>query len=111
MSDSDSKASSRTLSLTTGGITLIGVLVSVGATVGFGLSGEWWVRVMAGVGTTVVLTLAVKLGTSSGRGPLAGLAHWIIGIDAAEDGNEDEDEKENDGGEADSGGDSANGRG
>lgn len=71
--------SSRTLSLTTGGITLLGVLLSVGVSVGFGVSGPWWVRVGAGLATTAVLILLVKLGTSAGRGPLARLARWTIG--------------------------------
>jgi hypothetical protein len=71
--------SSTTLSLTTGGITLLGVLLSVGVSVAFGIRGPWWVRVLAGLGTTAVLVIAVKLGTSSGRGPLARAANWIIG--------------------------------
>lgn len=71
--------SSRSLSLTTGGITLLGVLLSIGTTVGMGLSGQWWVRVLAGVGTTLLLAVVVKLGTRAGRGPLARLANWIIG--------------------------------
>lgn len=75
---------SRSLSLTTGGITLLGVLLSIGATVGFGVSGAWWVRVLAGAGTTVALTIVVKLGTSSGRGPIARLATWTIGAPKAE---------------------------
>ena len=75
------ESTSTTNSLTTGGITLLGVLVSVGATVGFGVSGDWWVRVLAGVGTTVLLTIGVKLGTASGRGPLARAARWVIGSD------------------------------
>jgi hypothetical protein len=70
---------SRTLSLTTGGITLLGVLLSVGVSVGFGVQGAWWVRVLAGVATTIALVLVVKLGTSAGRGPLARLARWTIG--------------------------------
>ncbi|HEX2180542.1 MAG TPA: hypothetical protein VHL54_13690 [Actinomycetota bacterium] len=72
---------SQSLSLTTGGITLLGVLLSVGATVGFGLKGEWWIRLLAGVGTTLALALVVKLGTKSGRGPVARLAMWVIGSD------------------------------
>ncbi len=71
--------SSRSLSLTTGGITVLGVLLSVGVTVGMGLGGAWWTRVLAGAATTLVLGVVVKLGTSSGRGPLARLATWIIG--------------------------------
>lgn len=72
-------STSRTITLTASGITLLGVLLSVGVTVAFGISGVWWVRVAAGVGTTVVLIVVVKLGTSSGRGPLARLAGWIVG--------------------------------
>lgn len=71
--------SSRSLNLTTGGITLLGVLLSIGITVGFGVNGPWWARVLAGVGVTALLIVVVKLGTSSGRGPLAGLANRIIG--------------------------------
>lgn len=74
-------SSSTSLSLTTGGITLLSVLLSVGATVGFGIKEEWWIRVLAGVGTTLVLAVGVKLGTRAGRGPLARLAGWMIGTD------------------------------
>ena len=73
--------SSTSLTLTTGGITLLGVLLSVGVSVGFGVTGPWWVRVLAGLGTTAVLMVAVKLWTASGRGPLARAANWIIGSD------------------------------
>jgi hypothetical protein len=71
--------SSTSITLTTGGITLLGVLLSVGVSVGFGVKGPWWIRVLAGVGTTVALVVIVKLGTASGRGPLARAANWIIG--------------------------------
>ena len=70
---------SKTVSLTTGGITLLGVLLSVGVTVGIGITAEWWVRVLAGLGTVAVLITIVKLGTAAGRGPLARLARWTIG--------------------------------
>ena len=69
----------RSLSLTTGGITLLGVLLSIGVTVGMGLDGAWWVRVLAGLGTTLALGVVVKLGSSAGRGPLARMANWMIG--------------------------------
>jgi hypothetical protein len=75
---SDSRTST-SLTLTTGGITLLGVLLSVGVTVGFGVSGPWWLRGLAGAGTTLALVVLVKLGTSSGRGPLARAANWVIG--------------------------------
>ena len=67
------------LTLTTGGITLLGVLLSIGVTVGLGISGTWWQRLLAGAATTVLLTAGVKLWTSAGRGPLARLANWVIG--------------------------------
>lgn len=73
------QSTSTTLTLTTGGITLLGVLLSVGVSVGFGIGGAWWVRVMAGLATTVVLILVVKFGTSAGQGPLAKIARWTIG--------------------------------
>jgi hypothetical protein len=73
------RSSSQTLTLTTGGITLLGVLLSIGVTVGLGVSGRWWERVAIGLATTVALIVVVKLGTSSGRGPLARFACWTIG--------------------------------
>jgi len=73
------ESSSTTLTLTTGGITLLGVLLSVGVSVGLGISGSWWIRGAAGLGTTLLLILVVKFGTSAGRGPLAKLARWTIG--------------------------------
>ncbi len=69
----------RSLSLTTGGLTLLGVLLSIGVTVGIGVSAEWYLRLLAGLGTTITLVVVVKLGTSSGRGPIARLANWVIG--------------------------------
>ncbi len=71
--------SSASLNLTTGGITLLGVLVSVGFTVGFGIKGEWWFRLLAGAGTTIALVVIVKVGTKSGTGSVARLANWVIG--------------------------------
>lgn len=69
----------RSLSLTTGGITLLGVMLSIGISVGFGIAGPWWVRLLAGAATTVLLALAVKFGTAAGHGPLARAANWMIG--------------------------------
>lgn len=76
--DADDRTS-RSLSLTTGGITLLGVVLSIGLTVAFGVGGQWWIKVIVGAGTTLTLALLVKLGTAAGRGPLARAANWIIG--------------------------------
>lgn len=75
MSDDRTRTS---LALTTGGITLLGVLAGVGVTVAFGIEAAWWVRVLAGLGTTAVLVAVVKVGSAAGRGPLARLANWVI---------------------------------
>jgi len=72
------------MSLTTGGITLLGVLLSIGVTVGMGLSASWWVRLGAGLATTLALAVVVKVGSAAGRGPLARLANWMIGGDDSE---------------------------
>ncbi len=84
-----SEKGGRSLSLTTGGITLLSVVLSIGTTVGFGVSGPWWVRVLAGVVTTLVLTLTIKFGTAAGRGPIARLAGWVIGAPGDDGGRED----------------------
>ena len=68
----------RRLTLQAAGITLFGVLLSIGITVGFGISAAWWVRVAAGVGTTVALAFGVwLLGTRTNV--LARAADWITG--------------------------------
>ncbi len=82
---SDDDRTSRSLNLTTGGLTLLGVMLSIGITVGIGISAAWWIRVIAGIATTAILIAVVKLGTSSGRGPVARLANWVIGVDSARD--------------------------
>jgi hypothetical protein len=71
--------SSEDITLTATGITLLGVLLSVGATVAFGIEGEWWVRLIAGAATSVLLVLLAAWSTSTGRGVVARLANWIIG--------------------------------
>ena len=68
----------QSLTLTTGGVTLLSVLLGIGVTVGLGVGGAWWVRLAAGVVTTVVLCVVVKLGSARGRGPLARLAKLVI---------------------------------
>ena len=63
-----------------GGITLLEVLLSIGVTAGMGLDAAWWVRVLVGAATTLVLSVIVKLASSAGRGPLAAVPHG--GLDA-----------------------------
>lgn len=76
---SPGRRSSRDLTLTATGITLLGVLLSVGVTVGFGLEAEWWIRLLAGAGTSILLALVAAWSTSTGRGVVARLATWVIG--------------------------------
>lgn len=76
---SQQERTQRSLSLTTGGLTLLGVILSIGFTVGFGVSGPAWLRVLCGLAAVVLLVAAVKVGTAAGRGPIARLANWVIG--------------------------------
>lgn len=61
------------------GVTLLGVIASIGISVGFGIGGPWWFRALVGAATAVVLAAVVKLGSGSRRGPLTRLANWMIG--------------------------------
>ena len=74
-----SERSPEDITLTATGITLLGVLLSVGVTVAFGISGQWWVRLPAGIATSFLLVLVAAWSTSTGRGVVARLANWIIG--------------------------------
>ena len=64
------------LSLETAGITLIGVIISIGLTVGFGLKTELWIRLIAGAATAGVLIVLVKLSASE-EAALRRAANWI----------------------------------
>jgi hypothetical protein len=77
----DQGRTDRSLSLTTGGLTLLGVILSIGFTVGFGVNGPLWLRLLSGLGSILLLVAIVKLGTAAGRGPIARLADWVIGAD------------------------------
>lgn len=77
----DEGRTERSLSLTTGGLTLLGVILSIGFTVFFGVSGPLLVRLLSALGAIVTLVAIVKLGTGAGRGPMARLADWVIGAD------------------------------
>lgn len=62
------------------GLTLIGVVLSISVTVGFGMPGPWWLRLGVAVATTAGLLLLIKLSTNQGsRGPVTRLADWITG--------------------------------
>lgn len=73
----EQERSSTAVTLTTGGLTLLSVLLSIGVTVGVSVS-PWWGGLLAGVGTTIGLGILIKVSTRIGRGPLATLANWMI---------------------------------
>lgn len=80
--DTDRQSRSPTdVTLTATGLTLLGVLLSVGVPVSFGLGGTWWLRVGAGAATSGALALVAAWATSRGRGVVARLANWVIGAD------------------------------
>jgi len=70
--------SSASITLTAAGVTLLGVLLSIGVTVGLSTSGGLVLRLGLGAGSTVALVVLVKLTTRTGHGPLARLANWTI---------------------------------
>jgi hypothetical protein len=70
---------STAVTLTATGVTVLGVVLSIAATVAFGMQGPWWLRALVGVGVLVALVALIKLGSRSRRGPLARLANWVIG--------------------------------
>ena len=74
MADRDEKE----LTLQSVGLTLVGVIVSIGLTVGFGIAGPWWLRLLVGTGTAVGLIAVVGY---AGRRTslLARLADFITG--------------------------------
>jgi hypothetical protein len=77
---SESSSGQDRLTLQSVGLTLLGVILSIGVTVGFGFPGPWWLRLAAGLGTTVGLVLAVGyLGRRTSA--LRRLADWILGSD------------------------------
>lgn len=62
------------------GVTLLGVVVSVAVSVGFGMSGPWWLRLSAGILSAVLLLAAIKAGTEQGsKGHVARVADWVTG--------------------------------
>ena len=64
------------------GVTMLGVIVSVGVTVGFGVRGPWWLQLGAALASMVTLVVGVKTGTKQGaRGPVSRAASWIAGGD------------------------------
>jgi hypothetical protein len=75
--DDEQVAAGQAMQLQSIGLTLLGVILSVAVTVGFSLPGAWWVGLLGGIGTVVVLILVVRLGSTPGRGPLARLAAWM----------------------------------
>lgn len=66
------------LTLQAGGLTLLGVLLSIGVTVAFGLTQPWWIRTLAGAGTTIGLAAGVAL-LGRRTSLLTRLTDWITG--------------------------------
>lgn len=62
------------------GITLMGVILSIGLTVAFGVKSDLWIRLLAGAGTSAGLLALVKLGSSEGAA-LRRAANWITRAD------------------------------
>jgi hypothetical protein len=58
------------------GLTLIGVLVNIGVTVGLAVNAVWYVSLSAGIAAPVVLVVALKLAHHH-IGAMKRLADWL----------------------------------
>jgi hypothetical protein len=58
------------------GLTLIGVLVDIGVTVGLAVSGAWYVSVAAGISAPILLVVLLKLAHHR-IGAMKRLADWL----------------------------------
>lgn len=56
-------------------LAVLGILVAIGLTVGFGMQCAWWVRVVAGLGSFVLACALIKWGRS--RHYLMAFVHWL----------------------------------
>jgi hypothetical protein len=54
-------------------LAVLGIIVPIGLTVGFGVSGPWWVRVAAGVGSVLIFGGLIRVG----RQPVMVTMHWL----------------------------------
>lgn len=79
MTNQGGDRSSQDVTLTAAGLTLLGVIVSIGVTVGLGIDGAWWLRLGVGVASSAALVALAAWATSTGRGALARFANWVIG--------------------------------
>lgn len=74
--DSD-QLGGQSLQLQATGLTLLGVLLGIGVTVGFGVKGDWWLRVLVGLLTFAALLVLARAAAKPGRGTLARIGAWI----------------------------------
>ena len=74
--DSSPVETSTRLTLEATGITLMGVILSIGLTVALGLRSDLWVTLLAGAGSAGGLLVLVKLSSSEGAA-LRRAANWI----------------------------------
>lgn len=78
--DGDGRPDQQRRTLRAMGVTMVGVVISVATTVGFGMTGPAWLRFGAGGAVAVLLVVAIKLGTAQGsQGRIARAADWMTG--------------------------------
>jgi hypothetical protein len=56
-------------------LAVLGILVTIGLSVGFGVPGPWWCQILAGVGAVAVVCAAIRWLEH----PLMTVMHWLTG--------------------------------
>lgn len=56
-------------------LAVLGIIVTIGLTVGFGIPGAWWVRLLAGTGSFVATCALIRWNRS--RHLLMSFTHWL----------------------------------
>lgn len=72
------------MSMSAIGLTLVGVAINIGTTVGFGMHGEWWIRLVASIGSTGAI-LAVTAAASRRMNALRRAARWLTNYPSTPD--------------------------
>lgn len=58
-------------------LAVLGIVVTIGLTVGLGVEAAWWIRVLSGVGSFLLACFAIRIKPVRRR--LMSFMHWLTG--------------------------------